>query len=133
MAFYSEKGLIIIIFMYALSVGLLGCQYVFADVMHIALTSFTGIPIKMYVLNYTQTSTVNTAQAGILGANQTSVVNNPLTAAAGIAWELIQLLSGTYIFNLLLLFNIPGPVIAGFVMIYIFFLARAIMAYIRGI
>jgi len=37
------------------------------------------------------------------------------------------------IFNLLLFLGIPPPLVAGFVIIYMFLLARTIVGYIRGL
>ena len=76
---------------------------------------------------------VNTATSNIVGTNSTSVTSNPVTAAAGIAWEIIQLMSGTYIFGVLVMLGVPSIIVAGMTILYVFMLARTIIAYIRGI
>jgi hypothetical protein len=55
------------------------------------------------------------------------------TAAAAVAWNLILILSGTYIFNFMYLMGVPDVFVAIFVSLYVLLLARAIIGYIRGI
>lgn len=128
-----EKSLIVIIFMYSFSFSALGVQYMYADVLGTDIKNFEGVVIKSEILNYIDMPAVNTATSGIVGTNSTSVVNNPVSAAAGIAWEIIQLMSGTYIFGVLVMLGVPSIIVAGMTILYVFMLARTIIAYIRGI
>ncbi len=48
-------------------------------------------------------------------------------------WELIQLLTGTYIFGFLYLLGVPLIFVTILVVVYFALLARAIVGYIRGV
>jgi hypothetical protein len=103
-------------------------------VIGITLTSpVTGQPIKSNLLSIVNINSINTSEQNITSTSRASVVNNPITAAAGIAWELILLISGTYVFNILYLLGVPAIFIAGLVALYFMLLARSILGYIRGI
>ena len=128
-----EKSLIVIIFMYSFSFSALCVQYMYADVLGTDIKNFEGVVIKSEILNYVDMPAVNTATSNIVGTNSTSVTSNPVTAAAGIAWEIIQLMSGTYIFGVLVMLGVPSIIVAGMTILYVFMLARTIIAYIRGI
>ena len=128
----KHKAIIIILFMYSLSFSMLSVQYMYADVLGTDIKNFEGVVMKSEVLEYVDTGAINTATSNIVGTNSTSVVNNPVSAA-GIAWEIIQLMSGTYIFNLLVLFGIPEIMVAGMTILYVILLAFTIVSYIRGI
>lgn len=135
--FMFEKSLIIIIICYGTGFGLLGAQYVLGDVYGITMTSFSGQPIKSAllsgknpILNINQTAAY---EYNITQNNRTTIQTNPVSAAGGIAWELILLLTGTYIFNIMILFGVPYVVVYGMLIIYAALLGRAILAYIRGV
>ena len=53
--------------------------------------------------------------------------------AAFVAWELITLMTGTYIFYIMYLFGVPLIFVLGMTILYGFLLARAIIGYVRGI
>jgi hypothetical protein len=138
--FMSEKAIVIIIFMYSTSFSLLAAQYVLGDVFGTTLTSpITGQPLKSNLIGGNGTtgiisiSTINTQQNNITSITRTNTVTNPIGTAAGQAWELLQILTGTYIFNVLALLGVPGIFVSGLVVLYVILLARAIIAYIRGI
>ena len=128
-----EKPLIIIIFMYGTSFMLLGAQFVLGDVFGIELANWEGTPIKSTILDTVDTDQLNTSAQNIIGTNQTSVTQDPISAAAGIAWEVFTLLTGTYVFQVLYLLGVPSIIVAGMVIIYIIMLSRTIIAYLRGI
>ena len=133
--FMSEKAIVVIIFMYATSFSLLSAQYVISDVFGSTLTSpVTGQPIKSNVLSSViNINLINQQQQNITSNSRNATVTNPIGTAASMAWELMQILTGTYIFNILYLLGVPAIAISGMVVIYIILLARAIIAYIRGI
>ena len=132
--FMIEKSLVIIIFMYAASFSMLTIQYVFGDTFGITLVSFNGTPIKSTILtNVIDMNAVNTLQQNATSTSRNSIVNNPIGAAASMAYEILLLLTGTYIFNLLYLLGIPAIAIAGLVVIYVILMIRALIGYIRGI
>ena len=60
-------------------------------------------------------------------------IADPIATAANMTWEILQILTGTYIFSILALFGIPSIVIAGLVIIYSMLLFRALIGYLRGI
>ena len=128
-----EKSLYIMIFMYAASFGILGGQFVLGDVFGIELKDINGDPLKSSILTTIQVDQLNTSAQNVIGTNQTSVVTDPITAAAGIAWELFLLMTGTYIFQILYLMGIPSIIVTGMVLLYIIMLMRTIIAYLRGV
>ena len=128
-----EKSLYIMIFMYAASFGILGGQFVLGDVFGIELKDINGDPLKSSILTTIQVDQLNTSAQNVIGTNQTSVVTDPITAAAGIAWELFLLMTGTYIFQILYLMGIRSIIVSGMVLLYIILLMRTIIAYLRGV
>lgn len=134
-----EKALIVIIFMYAASYSVLAAQYVIGDVIGVELTSYEGVPIRSHVITFIDESALNAQIDTIVTANFTGnstyydKVETSTTSAAFVAWELVQLLTGTYIFNFMWLMGIPLYFVAIFVILYLFLLARAIIGYVRGI
>jgi len=121
------------IFMYATSFGLLGAQFLVGDVIGVTMTDIEGNPLKSSILTTIQVDTLGTSAQNVIGTNQTTVVSDPITAAAGIAWELIQLMTGTYIFNIAYLMGVPLIIVAGMTLLYIILLMRTIIAYLRGV
>ena len=145
----SEKAIVVIIFMYSTSFALLSAQYVIADVFGYTLTSpVTGQPLKSNLIGANGTSgiisidTINTQQQNITSNTRNNTVNNPIGTAAGMAWELMQILTGTYVFNVLYLIlgggdgahnSVAAIIVTPFMVIYVILVARAIVGYIRGI
>ena len=147
-----DKALIVIIFMYAISFSILGIQYELGDVYHVDLVTIVdvkdssgtvtiaaGTPIKSSLIGYINQNELNTRASNMLSANYTgnttfySKIETFTTGAAYVAWELVTLLSGTYIFNLMYILGVPLYFVLGFLAIYIFLLSRAILGYVRGI
>lgn len=125
--------------MYALSFAVLIGQYVWADVFHITLVGFSGTPLKNAILTTIQTDTLNQVSLQIFSANATTNstitgIERAFTVGYTVGWDLITLLSGTYIFNFI--YAMVGPssliFITPIVALYVFLLARAIMSYIRN-
>ena len=127
------------IFMYATSFSILGVQFVIGDVMGVEMVvqcqdcPEQGQPIKSQILGTINTGQLTTSAQNVVGTNQTAVTQDPITAAAGIAWELILLMTGTYVFHIAYLLGIPGIIVTGMVMLYIILLMRTIIAYLRGV
>lgn len=128
-----EKSLIIIIFMYAASFGMLGSQYILGDVFNITMTNFEGEPIQSDLLTAINEDTLNTVTGNLASLNNTELESNPITGAAGLVVDILTLLTGTYIFNMLSLIGIPDIIIAGMVIIYALMLFRTLIAYLRGV
>ena len=133
-----EKALIVIIFMYAASMSMIGGQIV-ADMMGITIVNYNGVPVTSHIATAINEDELNTRTANIVSANYTGnstfydKIETFTTSAAYVAWELITLLTGTYIFNVLLIMGIPNHFVLIFVTLYVLLLARAIIGYIRRI
>lgn len=121
-------------FVYATGFGLLTAQFIFADVFGLTLTNFQGVPIKSNLVSIINISNINTAEQNMTSnANRAPLVANYTSQAASIAWELIELISGTYVFNILYLLGVPVVFIMGLVALYFLLLARSILGYARGL
>uniref|UniRef100_A0AAT9J7B8 ORF41 n=1 Tax=Nitrosopumilaceae spindle-shaped virus TaxID=3065433 RepID=A0AAT9J7B8_9VIRU len=135
-----DKALTIIIAMYAIGFSMLGVQYTVASSFGVTMISpVTGEPIESALVGYIQEGEFNTRTQNIVGAdfqgNSTyyNKVETFTTSAAFVAWELIELMTGTYIFHILLLFGVPQIWVTLFIALYVLLLARAIIGYVRGI
>src|SRR5689334_18759528 len=119
MVFMIEKALIVVVFLYSASFMLIAVQYTIADPLHITLFGSQQIGSSSVLVNTNlsqsliQISCINpssncpnsllTQDANVTNTSRASVVNNPIVAAAGAAWTLIQIIFGVYIFNILIL------------------------------
>lgn len=129
-----EKALIILIFMYSVSFAVLAGQFIIADVFGKTLTNYNGDEIKSNLVSIIDIDTINSISNSIVTGNYTiSDTATAFVAAGNVVVELLLLLTGTYIFNVLWLFGVPELIIVGMVILYIILLGRAIIAYIRGI
>ena len=147
----AESAIKIMLFMWSISFSILGGQYIIGDVIGVELqntwTDFNGdgivdetdhIVLKSHLLTIIDEDTINTTTQNIVSANfegnttYFDKVETFTTGAAFVAWEVITLLSGTYIFNLLYLMGLPLMFIAFFVIMYLVLLGRAIILYVRG-
>lgn len=136
MVFVSDKSLLVIMFMYAVSFGVLTAQYVYADVYGITLKGTDGKPLKDIFIQISGMRTIANEQQQAAEINSTKLANDPLgvaSAISGIALTLVELASGTYIFDIMLHLGVPSIFIVGLVGLYIFLLARAILGWIRGV
>lgn len=129
-----DKSIYIVMFMYALSFSFLTVQFIAADLMGFTMTNFDGVPMESELLGITNITNLNTASKNVATANYTVIdVAAAFFAAGNVVKELLLLLTGTYIFNILVFFGVPAIFVAGMMGLYIFFLARTIIALIRGI
>ena len=128
-----DKPFYIILAAYSFSFGILGAQFL-ADSYGIVLTAPDGTIIKNALLEYIQTDTLNTFATNVTASNNGSSWGlEPIIQAGNIATFIFYLLTGTYIFNMLYLFGVPGIFIVPIVIIYFVLLGRAIIALIRGV
>lgn len=129
----------IIIFMYAVGFSIVGIQFTLADVFNITLTNVEGVPIDSALRGFIKQDELNVRSAAIVAANFTGNttfydrIETFTTGAAFVAWELITLMTGTYVFYIMILFGIDEIFVIGFLALYIILLARAIIGYVRGI
>lgn len=127
-----EKALIIIIFMYATSFALLGGQYLLSP-FGVELTNLEGVPISSSILTIVQTDNLASVTNQLNLINGTQAEADPVTVAAGLVVDILGLLTGSYVFNLLFLIGVPPIFIYGMIVIYAIILFRALIAYLRGI
>jgi len=134
-----DNALKIVIFMYAAGFSLLGVQYTMADTIGLEMTNLDGTPIKSALHGFINDDEINTRTQNIVSAdfqgNSTyyDKVETFTTGAAFVAWELVSLMTGTYIFYIMYLFGVPSMFVAVFITLYALLLARAILGYVRGI
>jgi len=120
---------------------MVGMEYSVSQVYHVELVSpLNGNPMpSSAIVGYLQNAEFNAATGEIVTADFTtnSTFYNKIetftTGAAYVAWELIGLMTGTYIFNMMLLMGVPVWFVSAFIALYILLLARAILGYVRGI
>jgi len=132
--------------MYALGLMLIGMELTLAQQYDVIMYGFitdadTGEKVVMSsaIVGYLQEDEFNVYTDNITTANFTTNstfydrVETGITGGVFVAWELLQLMTGTYIFNILLLFGVPTWLVTLFVTIYILLLARAVIGYVKGI
>lgn len=127
-----EKGLFIIITMYCVSLGLIGGQYI-ADSYGLTLVNHEGVEIKSNLIDAINIEEINQATQTTTGLNQTETILDPIVGAATVAWELFQIMTGTYIFNVLYLLGIPTIFIVGMTVPFALLMIRGLVGYLRGI
>ena len=124
--------------MYALSFSFLIGQYIFADVLGMTLTSpITGLPIQSAVLEFINTGNINSIATQTVNVNSTTSnvftgIERAFQLGMTVGLQLFELMTGTYIFNLLSVLGVPNIAILVFVTIYVFLLIRAAMSYFRN-
>ena len=135
-----DKSLMVMIFMYSVSFAVLTGQYVLADSFGITLQAADGTSLESHILDLIREGEINEMTASIVAGTYTDedgLVHDRIIdfniSAAYVAWELVQLLSGTYIFNLLYVFGVPIIIVTGIVTIYLFLMARTIIGLLRGL
>lgn len=140
--FMMDKSLIIIIFMYAAGFAFLGTQYIIGDVFGVTMTTPSGVEVKSNLLQSLHMEKMEQFQNSL---NATGTYCNVLTfscvfssanyivVAGNVGWDIFLLSTGLYVFNILYLFGVPLVFIFGFITIYIIFLARAVIGWIRGL
>jgi len=134
----KSKALIIWIFMFFFGAMGLVAQYT-ADTIGYTIRTFDGVPVESSILSIIDIDEINIRTVGIVEANFTenstafNRVEDPQISSAFVAWELIQLITGTYIFQLLVLFGVPIIMVTPMVIVYVLLLAYFIWTSIRGI
>lgn len=139
-----DKALLMMIFMWTASFSVLGVQWALLDVMHVELEircsdgcSQYGEPLKPAVIGFVEdgnvSDIVNRASGGNYGDGAFDRVVQFAIAAAYVGWDIVLLLTGTYIFSFMYFMGVPSIFVAGLIGIYAIFLIRAIVGYIRGV
>ena len=133
----------IVMLVYAISFSLLCVQYIVADVFHFTMTDFNGNPIKNVLItgvgqqsngqstlnNIYNNSTCTTT----LCQQKAESATTYLLVADTYAWNIFMLISGLYVFQFLYQLGVPIIFMMGFIALYLFFLVRSMMGWIRGI
>ena len=126
--------------MYGASISFLTIEYVMVDVFHITVTNYQGDQLTgAFVttqLNLDEFNSISQAiDEGTFPENTTfyNRVETYATAGAAVAWNFIQILSGLYIFNLLVFMGVPLPFVTGLAILYVFLLARTIIGLLQRI
>lgn len=123
-------------FMLAVSIGIAVAQFVYADAYGITLVDFQGKPLKDIIQQITNIGTINTLVGEANTLNSTNIGGNPLGVASGIASlavTLVELVTGTYVFDILYHLGVPVIFVVGMIILYVALLARAILGWIRGV
>ena|SRR3990172_8444096 len=133
-----EKAPIILIFLYICSFSLIGVQYGIGDVFHIDITNYNGDELKGPINNITNMTTLNTVTSNIANGNyDLTDVATAFIAAGSVVVQLLILLTGTYIFQVVFFMagasNTVAIFLGGMTIIYVILLARSLIAYIRGV
>ena len=136
-----DKSILIIIFMYGASISFLTVEYIMVDVFHITVTNYAGQQLTgaFVVTQLNQTGFNTLSEAIVTGAydptNGTFYdrVETYATAGAAVAWNFVSILSGLYIFNLLVFLGVPMPFVIGIAILYVFLLARTIIGLLQRI
>ena len=142
-ALWMMLGLVMFTFL------LLGMQYLIGDVFGFDIpvqctdadlvgwvcSDYYGTPIKSSLIGYLNMDVVTgLLDDSLSGSDGTfdRIIGFAL-AAAYVAWNLIAILSGITIFQLLWFLGVPIIIVSGIALIYYIFLARAILGYVRGV
>lgn len=136
-----NKSIMIIIFMYTVSISYLTIEYSIVDVFHITVTNFDGDELSGgLVQTWMQMETFNDATEDIINGTYDPTngtfynrVETSVTAAAAVTWTLISLLTGLYIFNLIAFLGVPTPFIVGLAILYVILLARTIIGLLQRV
>ena len=134
----QSKAPLIWMFMIFVSGSALTVQFVLGDIFGVTFETPDGDPIKSNILSIIDINDINTRELNIINANFTenttdyNRVENSAVASAYVAWEALQLVSGTYIFQLLILFGMPEILVAFMVIVYVFLLGYFIWTAVRG-
>lgn len=118
--------------MYAASFGILIAQYIFADVFGITMRNHEGEEIQSQIVALINVNDLNTFTNAIITSDFSNIIQNVTTVAA-VTWELLQILTGTYIFGILNALGVPLIAITPMLILYVFLLVRLIIGYVRGL
>lgn len=131
MAFFMDKALYVIIFMYATSFSLLGAQYIILDVLGMQLTDFHGQPMKTPLLKISNQDSYNAIQKNITDTSRQSTITANIATAAAAGFQLFQLVTGTFILQMLPMFGIPDIFVMGLMGLYFILVAMFIIGHIK--
>lgn len=111
---------------------LIGVQFMLGDVFGVPLTNWEGEVMRNSILDFINTDNLNSKTNAVINTDKDSTLLDIFVGAATIGWDLFSLLTGTYIFTILVFFGVPSIIVASLVSIYGFLLIRALIGLIRG-
>ena len=128
-----DKPLMIILFLYISSFMFLGVQFLLADAVGITMTNFEGVQIKSQIIDTINLDKLNEHTGNFITDNTEPVsVIEQFVQTSGLAWELLTLLTGTYVFNILIFFGVPEIFVTGMVIIYVMMFGRTVIGYVKS-
>lgn len=133
-----EKPLFIVICVYCVSFSVLAGQYFVGDVLGMEITNWEGAPVQSTILALIDMNELNTITGDFANAESQSnstlaPIENAFNIGLNVGWEILTLLTGTYIFNFIYFMGVPWYFVAGMAIVYFMMLGRTIIAYIRGV
>lgn len=133
-----NKSIQVIMFMICINGGILIVQYTIADVYGMELVNHEGISYKSKIIDSLGTSQINSISDDILnqgdaGGDGLDGMVDSAVDAAHIVWELVTLLSGTYVFYILVHFGVPEFVVGIMMIPYTILLVRTVVGLVRGV
>lgn len=117
--------------MYALSFSLLGGQFI-AEPFGIVMSNADGIELRSSLLAFVETDNINEITGSLTTINGTQAESDPVAVSAALVVEILELLTGTYIFNLLFLFGVVPIFVYGMIVIYAILLFIYVIMMLRG-
>lgn len=133
-----NKSIYVIMFMICINGGILIVQYTIADVYGMELVNHEGISYKSRIMDSLGMSQINSISADILNQGDASehefnrMIDSTVNATY-IVWELVTLLSGTYVFYILVHFGVPEFVVGIMMIPYTILLVRTVVGLVRGV
>ena len=135
-----NKSIYVIMFMLSINGGILIVQYVIADFYGMELTNHNGDPYRSQILSNIGVDRINEATTKIEttpfeGNVSGQPFNRIIDFNVGMAytvWEFVSLLTGLYVFFVLVHFGAPEFVVAIMAIAYTFLLIRTIIGLLRG-
>lgn len=133
-----EKALIMMIFLYATSFSFLFAQFMIADVFGLTIKNYKGAEIKSAIVTSINQESIKSVETKVIATNFTLIDTAAAFVTAGnILKELFLLLIGVYIFEGMYQFlgadTAAFLVVSSMILLYVVLLARAGIAYVRGI
>ena len=135
-----NKSIYVIMFMLAINGGILIAQYTIADLYGMQLVNHKGEAYKSRILDSIGIDEINKVTRNIEQTDFTgNVSGNPFdrvidfnVGMAYTVWEFVNLLTGMYVFYILVHFGVPEFVVAIMAIPYTFLLVRTIVGLLRG-
>ena len=135
-----NKSIYVIMFMLSINGGILVVQYTIADLYGMELTNHKGEPYKSQILDSIGIDSINRITNNIqttdfhqnVSGHEFDRVIDFNVGMAYTVWEFVTLLTGMYVFYVLIHFGVPEFVVAIMAIPYTLLLIRTIVGLLRG-